>query len=57
MGDPLIATTLGGCEIIELIGQLTPPGFLNRIMGIQNIKGTGLDFVYRWQAWQALRGM
>jgi hypothetical protein len=22
-------------------------------MGIQNIKGTGLDFVYRWQAWQA----
>jgi hypothetical protein len=21
-------------------------------MGIQNIKGTGLDFVYRWQAWQ-----
>ncbi len=20
-------------------------------MGIQNIKGTGLDFVYRWQAW------
>ena len=32
-------------------------------MGIQNIKGTGLDFVYRWQAWDihaaqciALRG-
>jgi dGTP triphosphohydrolase len=22
-------------------------------MGIQNIKGTGLDFVYRWQAWEA----
>ena len=22
-------------------------------MGIQNIKGTGLDFVYRWQAWDA----
>jgi Mor family transcriptional regulator len=21
-------------------------------MGIQNIKGTGLDFVYRWQAWE-----
>jgi poly-gamma-glutamate synthase PgsB/CapB len=42
-----------GNQIIELIAQHTPPGFLNRIMGIQNIKGTGLDFVYRWQAWQA----
>jgi hypothetical protein len=42
-----------GDQIVELIAQHTPPGFLNRIMGIQNIKGTGLDFVYRWQAWQA----
>jgi poly-gamma-glutamate synthase PgsB/CapB len=42
-----------GDQIIEIIGHHTPPGFLNRIMGIQNIKGTGLDFVYRWQAWQA----
>jgi len=42
-----------GNQIIELIAQHTPPGFLNRIMGVQNIKGTGLDFVYRWQAWQA----
>jgi gamma-polyglutamate synthase len=42
-----------GNQIIELIAQHTPPGFLNRIMGIQNIKGTGLDFVYRWQAWLA----
>ncbi len=28
-----------------------PPGARIRAMGIQNIKGTGLDFVYRWQAW------
>jgi hypothetical protein len=42
-----------GNQIIELIAQHTPPGFLNRVMGVQNIKGTGLDFVYRWQAWQA----
>ena len=42
-----------GNQIVDLIAQHTPPGFLNRIMGIQNIKGTGLDFVYRWQAWQA----
>jgi poly-gamma-glutamate synthase PgsB/CapB len=41
-----------GDQLIEIITQHTPPGFLNRIMGIQNIKGTGLDFVYRWQAWQ-----
>jgi poly-gamma-glutamate synthase PgsB/CapB len=42
-----------GNQIVELIARHTPPGFLNRVMGIQNIKGTGLDFVYRWQAWQA----
>lgn len=24
----------------------------NRIMGMQNIKGTGLSFVYAWQAWE-----
>lgn len=41
-----------GDQIIDRICDETPPGFLNRIMGIQNIKGTGLDFVYRWQAWQ-----
>lgn len=42
-----------GDQIIEIIALNTPPGYLNRVMGIQNIKGTGLDFVYRWQAWQA----
>lgn len=42
-----------GEEIIRLIQGLTPPGLINRIMGMQNIKGTGLDFVYRWQAWEA----
>src|SRR5262249_48323495 len=42
-----------GNQIVDLIARQTPPGFLNRVMGIQNIKGTGLDFVYRWQAWQA----
>src|SRR3546814_19817707 len=23
-------------------------------MGMQNIKGSGLDWVYRWQAWEAV---
>ena len=42
-----------GEQIIDLIATNTPPGIRNRVMGIQNIKGTGLDFVYRWMAWQA----
>jgi gamma-polyglutamate synthase len=42
-----------GNQIVQRISASTPPGFLNRIMGMQNIKGTGLDFVYRWQAWEA----
>jgi poly-gamma-glutamate synthase PgsB/CapB len=40
-----------GEEIIQQIVDETPPGFFNRVMGIQNIKGTGLDFVYRFHAW------
>jgi len=40
-----------GNQIINRICEETPPGFHNRIMGLQNIKGPGLDFVYRWQAW------
>lgn len=40
-----------GDATIKRINDATPPGYLNRIMGMQNIKGTGLDFVYRWQAW------
>lgn len=40
-----------GNQVIDMICRATPPGFKNRIQGIQNIKGTGLDFVYRWQAW------
>jgi gamma-polyglutamate synthase len=42
-----------GEDIVRMVAQLTPPGLVNRIMGMQNIKGTGLDFVYRWQAWES----
>jgi gamma-polyglutamate synthase len=42
-----------GEDIVRLVARHTPPGLVNRIMGMQNIKGTGLDFVYRWQAWEA----
>ncbi len=41
-----------GDEIVRRIARLTPPGFDNHVVGLQNIKGTGLDFVYRWQAWE-----
>jgi poly-gamma-glutamate synthase PgsB/CapB len=41
-----------GNRIIHDIAVHTPPGLLNRIMGLQNIKGPGLDYVYTWQAWE-----
>jgi hypothetical protein len=43
-----------GEEIVRLVARNTPPGLLNRILGMQNIKGTGLDWVYRWQAWETV---
>lgn len=42
-----------GDNIIQEIYDNTPPGYQNRIMGMQNIKGTGLDYVYAWQAWES----
>ena len=48
---PVLDYYASGNQIIRLIADSTPPGFHGRIMGMQNIKGTGLDFVYRWQAW------
>ena len=39
-----------GDQIIARIARATPPGTRVTIMGIQNIKGTGLDFAYRWVA-------
>lgn len=41
-----------GDAIIARICAETPPGLHNRIMGLQNIKGPGLGFVYAWQAWE-----
>ncbi|WP_166263611.1 hypothetical protein [Marinobacter caseinilyticus] len=40
-----------GDDVVEAIVQRTPPGLLSHTIGMQNIKGTGLDFVYRWQSW------
>lgn len=45
-----------GEEVVETVVEATPPGYRNRVMGMQNIKGTGLDFAYRWLAWDAVHG-
>jgi poly-gamma-glutamate synthase PgsB/CapB len=42
-----------GEDLVRLVAEQVPPGLVSRIMGMQNIKGTGLDWVYRWQAWEA----
>jgi len=41
-----------GNQVNFQILKNSPPGLHNRIMMLQNIKGTGLDFVYSWQAWE-----
>lgn len=41
-----------GDQVIDQACDCVPPGLTGRVMGLQNIKGTGLDFVYRWQAWE-----
>ncbi len=40
-----------GDQVVHQVINASPPGLLTRIMGLQNIKGTGLDFVYCWEAW------
>lgn len=39
-----------GDQIIDRCARSVPPGTDVILMGTQNIKGTGLDFVYRWLA-------
>jgi poly-gamma-glutamate synthase PgsB/CapB len=43
-----------GDQIIDQCARAVPPGVHLTIMGTQNIKGTGLDFVYRWLALDAV---
>jgi poly-gamma-glutamate synthase PgsB/CapB len=42
-----------GDQIIDQCARAVPPGVHVTIMGTQNIKGTGLDFIYRWLALDA----
>jgi poly-gamma-glutamate synthase PgsB/CapB len=41
-------SAISGDQLIEALASLLPPSASARMMGMQNIKGTGLDFVYRW---------
>jgi hypothetical protein len=43
--DPLAT----GDQVVVRCALAAPPG-VRVVMGTQNIKGTGLDFVYRWLA-------
>ncbi|HHB12353.1 MAG TPA: hypothetical protein ENK62_04055 [Chromatiales bacterium] len=43
---------MDGESLVALTLRHTPPGFRGLIMGCQNIKGPGLEFVYRWQEWE-----
>lgn len=44
--DPSIT----GDRLLDRLSLASPAGSVTRILGCQNIKGTGLDFVYRWLA-------
>ncbi len=39
-----------GDQIVDVCAKSVPPGTELSILGAQNIKGTGLDWVYRWLA-------
>ena len=43
---------IDGDDLVQYIARHAPPYLRNRIMGMQNIKGTGLSFVYAWQSWE-----
>jgi gamma-polyglutamate synthase len=47
---------VSGDKILDVIAENVPKGVHARIMGCQNIKGTGLDFVYRWVSIDAVDG-
>ncbi len=45
---PLHDSSLTGDQVVDRVVRSCAPGSIVDIMGVQNIKGTGLDFVYRW---------
>lgn len=52
---PLWDPSLKGDQVIDRITDTVPPGHRIRFVGVQNIKGTGLDFIYRWVSMDMVR--
>lgn len=46
-----------GDQVIDAAARAIPPGHDAHLIGIQNIKGTGLDFVYRWVDLERLQSL
>ena len=46
-----------GDAIVDRCARVAPPGTRVTLMGIQNIKGTGLDFVYRFVGLDAVAAL
>lgn len=40
-----------GDQYIQWIVENTPPHYVNKIVGVQNIKGPGLELIDSWQNW------
>ncbi len=51
---PLSNSALTGDQVLHNIVMIAPPGADLRILGSCNIKGTGLDYVYRWLSLQRI---
>lgn len=43
-----------GEQVIDHLAHAVPPNMFGKVIGMQNIKGTGLDFMYRWLAWETV---
>ena len=48
----LLSSILGADEITNIIADLALPNTHQVVVGMQNIKGAGLNYVYAWQQWQ-----
>lgn len=46
--DYVLDATATGDQIVDRCIHAAPPGYAIHVLGMQNIKGTGLDFAYRW---------
>lgn len=52
LDDPVLPADAG----LQAIARNTPPGHRVSVIGMQNIKGPGLNMVYRWQAYERVLG-